>query len=95
MYNIKELSGSVSIALDLLHVVRDSPPVTVSHCIHPGKCATTRESNHGSGVCKEHYAKYYVPKSSILLAETGVWKISSVTCEFSSIKSIILIIRKV
>ena len=30
------------------------------------------------GVCKEHYAYYYVLKSSILLAGTGVWKISSV-----------------
>ena len=30
--------------------------------------------------------EYYVPKSSILLAGTGVWKISSVTCGFSSIK---------
>ena len=29
---------------------------------------------------------YYVPKSSIVLAGTGVWKISSVTCVFSSIK---------
>ena len=34
----------------------------------------------------EHYAQYYVPKSSILLAGTGVWKISSVACGFSSIK---------
>ena len=28
----------------------------------------------------------YVPKRSILLAGTGVWKISSVACGFSSIK---------
>ena len=28
----------------------------------------------------------YVPKSSILLDVTGVWKISSVACEFSSNK---------
>ena len=28
----------------------------------------------------------YVPKSSILLAGTGVWKISSVACGFSYIK---------
>ena len=27
-----------------------------------------------------------VPKSSILFAGTGVWKISSVACHFSSIK---------
>ena len=33
------------------------------------------ESNHGSGVCKEHFAYYYVPRSSILLAGTGIWKI--------------------
>ena len=45
-----------------------------------------RESNHGSGVCKEDCAKYYVPKSSILLAGTGIWKISSEACGFRSIK---------
>ena len=28
----------------------------------------------------------YVPKSSILLTGTGVWKVSSVACGFSSIK---------
>ena len=28
-----------------------------------------------------HYAQYYAPKSSILLAGTGVWKIISVACE--------------
>ena len=32
------------------------------------------------------YVRSIVPKSSILLAGTGVWKISSVACEFSSIK---------
>ena len=53
---------------------------------HSGKSATIRESNHGSGVCKEHYAYNYKPKSSILLAGTGVWKISSVACGFSYIK---------
>ena len=37
-------------------------------------------------VYKEHYALYYVSKSSILLARTGVWKISSVACGFSPIK---------
>ena len=31
-------------------------------------------------------SQYYVPKSSILLAGTGVRKISSVACGFSSIK---------
>ena len=29
---------------------------------------------------------YYVPKSSILLAGTGIWNISCVACGFSSIK---------
>ena len=48
---------------------------------HLRMSATVRESNHGSGVCKEHYTK-----SSILVAGTGVWKISSVACGFSSIK---------
>ena len=28
----------------------------------------------------------YIPKISVLLAGTGVWKISSVACGFSSIK---------
>ena len=37
------------------------------------------------GVYKEHYAWYYVPKSSILLAGTGAWKISLIACGFSSI----------
>ena len=54
-------------------------------CDHTGKSATNRESNHGSGVCKEHYAQYYVPKSSIVLAGTGVRTITSVACGFSSI----------
>ena len=54
--------------------------------MHSGKSSTIRESNHGSGVCKEHYVQYFVPKSSFLLAGTGVWKISSVAYGFSSIK---------
>ena len=45
---------------------------------HSGKSITIQELNHDLGV-------YKVPKSSILLAETGVWEISSVACEFSSI----------
>ena len=53
---------------------------------HSGKSATIRESNHGSGVCKEHYTYYYVPKSSILFAGTGQGKIGSVASGFSSIK---------
>ena len=36
-------------------------------------------------VCKEHYAWHYVPKRSVLLTGTGVWKISSVACGFSLI----------
>ena len=47
---------------------------------------TIRESNHGLGVCKVHYVLYYVPESSILLAGTGVWKITSVACGFSYMK---------
>ena len=47
-------------------------------CYHSGKSAIIRESNHVSGVCEEHYAQYYVPKSSILLAGTGILKLSSV-----------------
>ena len=57
------------------------------------KSATNRESNHGSGVCKEHNTWYYVTKSSILSAGTGVWKISSVVCGFSSIKILIILIE--
>ena len=53
---------------------------------HSEKSAAIRESNHGLGVCKEHYTYYCVPKSSILLTRTGVWKISYVACGFSSIK---------
>ena len=59
---------------------------TVIPLFHSGKSATIPESNHGSDVRKEHYAQYYVPKGSILLAGTGVWKISSVACGFSSIE---------
>ena len=29
---------------------------------HLEKSATNRESNHGLGVCKEHYAQYYVQR---------------------------------
>ena len=56
---------------------------------HSGKSATIRESNHGSGVCQEHYAEYYIGTKKLhLLARTGVWKFSSVhvACGFSSIK---------
>ena len=54
--------------------------------IHSGKFATIRESNHGSGVCNGHYALYYEPKSSILSAITGVWKISSIAGGFKNHK---------
>ena len=55
--------------------------------VHLKKSITNRESNHAWGVHKEHYAYYYVPKSSILLAGgTGVLVISSVACGFSSFK---------
>ena len=58
--------------------------MTLRFQMHSGKSATIRESNHGSGVCKEHYPSYYVSKSSILLAGTGVWKMIFVACGFSS-----------
>ena len=51
-----------------------------------GKSGTIQESNQASGVCKAHYAEYYARKSSMLLGETGVTKISSVACAFSPIK---------
>ena len=53
---------------------------------HLGKSVTICESNDASGVYKEHYALYYVPKSSILLAGTDEWIIRSVACGFNSIK---------
>ena len=53
---------------------------------HSGMSATIRESNHSLGVCKVHYVLYYGPKSSILLAGIGVWKITSVACGFSCMK---------
>ena len=52
-----------------------------------GKPDTIRELNQTLCVRKAHYTKYYVRKSSILLAVTGVRKISSVACGFSPIKS--------
>ena len=60
--------------------------LTLTPSRHSGKSAAIPESNYDPDVCKEHYAWYYVPKSYILLARTGIWKISSVTCGFSSIK---------
>ena len=59
--------------------------------MHSGKSATIRESNHGAGVCKEHYALYYVPKSSILFTGKGEVKISSVAL----LKSIISLISRI
>ena len=46
--------------------------------IQSGKSGTIPVSNQASGVSKSHYAQYYVRKSTILLAWTGVRKISSV-----------------
>ena len=52
-----------------------------------GKSGTIRESIIALGVRKAHYVfLYYVGKSSILLAGTGIRKISSVACRFSPIK---------
>ena len=51
-----------------------------------GKSVTIRESNQAWGVRKPHNAYYYVRKSSIVLAGTGVRKISSLACGFSPIK---------
>ena len=48
-----------------------------------GKPGTIRESNETLGA---HYVSYCVQKSSILLAGTGVRKMSSVACGFSSVK---------
>ena len=51
------------------------------------KFGTIRESNQASGVRKAHYALYYVRKSAILFAGTGVRQINSVACGFSLSKS--------
>ena len=53
---------------------------------HSGKSATIRESNHGLVERSIKRSAMYQTKSSILLAGTGLWKISSVACGFSSIK---------
>ena len=58
--------------------MKNTPPTTLKLEI--------RESNQALGVCKAHCAYYYVRKSSILSAGTGVRKISSVACGFSPIK---------
>ena len=54
--------------------------------IQSGKSGTIRELNQASGVCKAHYALYFVLKSSIFLAKTGVRIIGSVACGFSPIE---------
>ena len=51
---------------------------------HSRKSTTIRESNHGSGVYRRITRSTMYQKSSILLAGTGVWKISSVACGLSS-----------
>ena len=58
----------------------------VRHATTFGKVRHISRIESWLGVYKEHYTKYYVPKSSILLARTGVWKMCSVACGFSSIK---------
>ena len=52
--------------------IRNYPACKAYLFQHSGKSAIIQESNHGSGVFKEPYGWYYVPKSSILLAGTGV-----------------------
>ena len=51
-----------------------------------GKIRQNSESNQASGVFEGHYEKYYILKSSILLARAGVGKISSAPCGFSPIQ---------
>ena len=51
-----------------------------------GSQQAIREPNQASGVCKVQYTLYYVRKLFILLARTGVRKMSSVACGFSPIK---------
>ena len=59
----------------------------LSNCLDPFRSPPQfRELDHGLGVCKEHYAQYYVPKSSILFAGNGAVKISSEACGFSPFK---------
>ena len=50
------------------------------------KARHNSKSSQASGIRKEHYALYYVRKSSILLSGTGVRKISFVACGFSTVK---------
>ena len=57
-----------------------------SSSAHSEKSVTIRVSNHACGVYKEHYAYYYVPKSSVLIAGTGVSKKSTVASGSSYIK---------
>ena len=53
------------------------------------KVRSIRESNHDSGVYKEHNVKYsnVCTKKLHFVSPTGIWKISSVACGFSSIKT--------
>ena len=57
-------------------------------CFNDTKFGIVRHNRIESwlGVCKEYYAKYYVQKSSILFAENGAVKISSVACGFSPVQ---------
>ena len=62
--------------------------------MHSGKSETIRESNQASGVHvrKAHYAWYYIWTKRLHFVRR---KISFLACEFSPIKSIFLIKRKV
>ena len=65
---------------------KEAPPTVILITFQSGKPGTIRESNQASGVRKAYYMSYYVRKSSILLAGTGIRKISSVACGFSPVK---------
>ena len=54
--------------------------------LQSGESGTIRESNQTSGVRKTRYPQYYVRKSSILFAGTGVRKNSTVASGSSPIK---------
>ena len=55
--NLKEIKRQmINTTRKMLHSKLMKIDEYMSHLIHSGKCATIRESNHGSGICKEHYA---------------------------------------
>ena len=67
----------------LQHYEEETQTTYCNMTAQSGKPGTIRESNQALGVRKAHY---YVHKSSILLAGTGVRKVSSVACRLSPIK---------